>query len=67
MKEFDPDELLRVIGGASSVSQKKLDQQTELALTKLSSDLKDLAKPQQTQSQQTMTMMMMAMMASRMR
>ena len=67
MKEVDQDELMRVIGGASSVSQKKLDQATELALTKLNSDLKDLAQPQQNQSQQMMTMMMTAMLASRMR
>jgi hypothetical protein len=67
MNRVDPNELSRVIGGASSVSQQKLDQQTELALTKLNSDLKDLARPQPNQSQQTMTMMMMAMMASRMR
>ncbi len=67
MKAVDPNELMQVIGGASSVSQKKLDQATELALTKLNNDLKELAKPQQNQSQQVMTMMMAAMVANRMR
>jgi hypothetical protein len=66
MTEVDPNELMQVIGGASSVSQKKLDQATEAALTKLNSDLKDLAKPQQTSSQQTMQTMMMMMMMRRM-
>jgi hypothetical protein len=67
MTEVDPIELMQVIGGVTSVSQKKLDQATETALTKLSSDLKDLAKPQQNQNQQMMTMMMMGLMAQRMR
>jgi hypothetical protein len=67
MTEVDPTELMQVIGGASTVSQKKLDQATELALTKLNDDLKELGKPQQNQSQQMMQTMMMAMMASRMR
>jgi hypothetical protein len=65
MKEVTAMELMQVIGGTNTVAQKKLDQQTELALTKLNTDLKDLAKPQQTQSQQMMQMMMMAMMMKR--
>jgi hypothetical protein len=65
MKEVTAMELMLVIGGTNTVAQKKLDQQTELALTKLNTDLKDLAKPQQTQSQQMMQMMMMAMMMKR--
>lgn len=67
MTEVDPTALMHVIGGASTVSQKKLDAATEAALTKLNTDLKDLATPQQNQSQQMMQTMMMAMMASRMR
>lgn len=66
MTEIAALDLGRVVGGAASVSSKKLDEATELALTKLSSDLKDLAKPQQTSSQQ-MTMLMTMMLASRMR
>ena len=66
MTEVDPIELMQVVGGASSVSQKKLDTATEAALTKLNSDLKDLAKPQQNQSQQMMQTMMMMMMMKRM-
>jgi membrane protein insertase Oxa1/YidC/SpoIIIJ len=65
MKELDPNVLMQVIGGASTVSQKKLDAATESALTKLNSDLKDLAKPQQNQTQQMMLPMMMAMMMRR--
>jgi hypothetical protein len=65
MKAVERDELMNVIGGRNSVAEKKLDQATELALTKLQSDLKDLAQPQQNQSQQFMTMMMAAMMAKR--
>ena len=65
MKEVAATDLSNVIGGASSVSA-KLDQQTELALTKLNSDLKDLSRPQQNTNQQ-LTMLMAAAMMSRLR
>lgn len=65
MKAVDRDELVTVAGGRNAIAEKKLDQATEQALTKLQSDLKDLAQPQQNQSQQFMTMMMAAMMAKR--
>lgn len=63
MKPIAVLDLDHVVGGASSVSA-KLDQQTELALTKLSSDLKDLARPQQSSNQQ-LTMLMAAAIMSR--
>ena len=62
MKVVAATDLSNVVGGASS----KLDQQTELALTKLSSDLKDLSRPQQNTNQQ-MTMLMAAAVMSRFR
>ena len=65
MKEVAATDLSTVVGGASSVSA-KLDQQTELALTKLNSDLKDLATPQQNTNQQ-LTLLMAAAMMSRFR
>jgi hypothetical protein len=65
MTEVAATDLSTVVGGASSVSA-KLDQQTELALTKLNSDLKDLARPQQNTNQQ-LTMLMAAAMMSRFR
>ena len=65
MKEVDPNELMEVMGGARTVSgSRRVDAQMELALTKLSSDISALARPQQTQTQ-TLTMMMAAMIASR--
>jgi bacteriocin-like protein len=65
MKEVDIKELETVIGGARTVSRNTAsDQQMQLLLSKLSSDIKDLARPQQNQTQ-TLTMMMAAMIASR--
>jgi hypothetical protein len=62
MTEVEATDLENVVGGASSVSA-KLDQQTELALTKLNSDLKDLARPQQNTNQQLTMLMTVAMMS----
>ena len=65
MKEVDIKELETVIGGARSVARNTAnDTQMQLLLSKLSSDIKDLARPQQNQTQ-TLTMMMAAMIASR--
>ncbi|HUS31051.1 MAG TPA: hypothetical protein VMZ53_21220 [Kofleriaceae bacterium] len=64
MTTIDNQILETVTGGTQTVSgARKLDTATEQALTKLSSDVKDLAKaPQQSQTTQLMTVMMMAKM-----
>ena len=64
MKELDQNELMNVIGGARSVSQKKTDAQLELALTQLGKDIKEINDPKQNQTQ-TMTMMLAAIAMSR--
>jgi hypothetical protein len=64
MKDVAATDLTVVVGGATSVSSRTLDQQTQLALTKLNSDIKDLASPQQNTNQQLL-LMMTAMIASR--
>jgi bacteriocin-like protein len=64
MKEVDINELATVLGGARSVAgSSRYNAQLELAMTKMASDLKDIARPNQ--QAQTMTMMAMAMMAMR--
>ena len=63
----DTDTLGTVTGGTATVAgAKQLDTQTEAALTKLASDVKDLAKaPANSQMNQLMTVMMMSRMMSR--
>ena len=67
MKTIDIQALETVTGGTQTVAgSKKLDTATEQALTKLSSDVKDLAKGgtnNQSQTTQLLTVMMMAKMA----
>jgi hypothetical protein len=66
MKTIDLDTLVTVAGGAETVAgARKLDTQTEAALTKLASDVKDLAQPAQNQANQLMTMMLMSRLMSR--
>jgi hypothetical protein len=64
---LDLDTLVTVTGGTATVTgAKQLDTQTEAALTKLASDVKDLAKaPANSQMNQLMTVMMMSRMMSR--
>ena len=67
MKEVDPQELMLVMGGAASVAQgsKKSDQAVELALSKLSTDLKELGQPKVDKNQQAMQFVMVAALANR--
>ena len=66
MKHLDLDTLVTVTGGTETVAgARKLDTQTEAALTKLASDVKDLAQPTQNQSGQLMTMMLMTRLMNR--
>ncbi len=67
MTNLDLDTLVTVTGGTATVAgAKQLDTQTEAALTKLASDVKDLAKaPANSQMNQLMTMMVMSRMMSR--
>lgn len=65
--QLDLSALETVTGGTQTVAgAKKIDSATEQALTKLSSDIKDLAKGstnnQQSQTTQLMTVMMMSKM-----
>ena len=66
MKTIDLQTLETVTGGTQTVAgAKKLDTATEQALTKLASDVKDLAKGgtnQQSQTTQLLTVMMMSKM-----
>ena len=59
MREVGTIDLEAVTGGTT-----KQDQALELALTKLQSDIKDLARPQST-SQQLLPLMMMAVASRR--
>lgn len=63
MQTIDLDLLLTITGGFARASAKQ-DSTTELALTKLASDIKGLAKAPPS-SNQMMPMMMMAMMSRR--
>ena len=67
MKTIDNHVLETVTGGSQTVAaSSKLDDATTQALTKLSSDIKDLASGStnnQSQTTQLLTMMMMAKMA----
>jgi hypothetical protein len=67
MKTIDLDTLDTVTGGTETVAGARgLDTQTEAALTKLASDVKDLAKaPANSQMNQLMTMMVMSRMMQR--
>jgi hypothetical protein len=67
MKTIDPMTLETVTGGTQTVSgAKKLDTATEQALTKLSTDIKDLAKGSTNTQSQQMTQMMTVMMMAKM-
>ena len=67
MTNLDLDTLVTVTGGTATVAgAKQLDTQTEAALTKLASDVKDLGKaPANSQMNQLMTVMMMSRMMQR--
>jgi hypothetical protein len=67
MKNIDLDTLVTVIGGTQTVAGARgLDTQTQAALTKLASDVKDLGKePANSQMNQLMTVMMMSKMMPR--
>jgi len=65
MQTIDTDLLLSITGGRARAST-TLDAKTETALTKLASDVKDLAKPQQnTQLTTLMTVAVMSRLAGR--
>ena len=64
MQNIDPALLASVTGGYARANPSATDSATELAITKLSSDIKDLAKPPP-QNNQLTTMMMVMMMARR--
>jgi hypothetical protein len=67
MKTIDTMTLETVTGGTQTVSgRKKLDTATEQALTKLSTDIKDLAKGSTNNQSQQMTQMMTVMMMAKM-
>jgi hypothetical protein len=65
MTKLELDLLVTVTGGTATVAgAKQLDTQTEAALTKLASDVKDLGKaPANSQMNQLMTLMMSKMMS----
>jgi len=67
MTKLELDLLVTVTGGTATVAgAKQLDTQTEAALTKLASDVKDLAKaPANSQMNQLMTVMMMSKLMQR--
>lgn len=65
MKELDLNELAQVTGGraiASSSRNNRVDTNLQLALTKLQSDIREVARPQ---TNTTAMMMMAAVVASR--
>ena len=64
MQNIDLDDLALVTGGRARANDSSTDSATELALTKLASDIKELAKPP-AQNNQMMTMMMMGLMMRR--
>jgi len=64
MKTIDAITLATVTGATATVAgPKKLDDATEQALTKLSSDVKDLARGTTNQSSQLTTLMTVMMMS----
>ncbi|HEY5927514.1 MAG TPA: hypothetical protein VIV11_37775 [Kofleriaceae bacterium] len=65
MKEVNPQQLMLVMGGASSVAQKKSDQQLELVISKLGNDIKELGRPKQDQNQQAMQLAMVVALSRR--
>lgn len=67
MTTIDPGTLFTVTGGTATVAGSRgLDTETEAALTKLASDVKDLGKaPATSQMNQLMTVMMMSRMMQR--
>lgn len=66
MQTIDNDLLTTITGGRARATTDKLDTKTELALTSLTSNIKELAKPQQNnQLTQLMTFAMMSRLANR--
>jgi hypothetical protein len=66
MQTIDNASLLTITGGAARANSSSIDAKTEQLLTKLASDVKDLAKaPQTNQTQQLLTMVMMSKLAQR--
>lgn len=66
MKTIDLATLVTVTGGAETVAgSRTVDAQTEAALTKLASDVKDPAQPPTNSSNQLMTMMLMSRLMNR--
>jgi hypothetical protein len=63
MKEIDTQELVQVTGGRRTATSRRVDPQLELALTKLSSDIREIARPQQ--NTQTFALMAAAVAMSR--
>jgi len=62
MQDLDSEQLTVVTGGT-----RKLDAQTELALTKLASDIKDLGHNNTQNQNSTLTMLLMAALVSKQR
>ena len=61
MTQVTDADLATVIGGATSIGAKKLDAQTEAALTKLTTDIKELASAKQSPTSQLMPLMALAL------
>jgi hypothetical protein len=62
MQNIDPDLLANITGGYARANASNTDSATELAITKLASDIKGLAKPPPQNNQMTTMMMMMMVM-----
>lgn len=60
MQDLDPEEMTAVTGGA-----RRVDAQTELALTKLASDIKSLGQNNTQNQNSTLTMLLAVAIASR--
>lgn len=62
MQDLDIAQLITVTGGTKNVANKS-DDQTELALTKLASDIKDLGRNNNQQNTQLTTLLAVALMS----
>jgi hypothetical protein len=65
MSDIDDQELTTVTGGARTVTSRRADAKLDYMMTKIASDIRDLAQPKIQQS--TLLAMMMAMLAARRR
>lgn len=63
MQDLDSDQLITATGGTKTVASNKSDEQTELALTKLASDIKDLGRNNNQQNTQLTTLLTVAIMS----